>query len=190
MLHPALARALASAHIDDLHRAAARWHTIRLARGTRGGHFNRHTAIRLRVSGVDFVRPGRGHDANRDCSSSPMAMPIRRRRPLGAASRNRSGIEIVMSPLPMLRLNTRIGGSDSTPTTAFAGPRRCRFRTKGVTTPALARRARAGTNAGLATVDDVCLATRQVRVGQPPREIAMHSQDCGLLACGEGTRRA
>jgi hypothetical protein len=31
MLHPALARALASAHIDDLHRAAARWHTIRLA---------------------------------------------------------------------------------------------------------------------------------------------------------------
>jgi hypothetical protein len=30
MLHPALARALASAHIDDLHRAAARWHTIRL----------------------------------------------------------------------------------------------------------------------------------------------------------------
>jgi GMC oxidoreductase len=33
----------------------------------------------------------------------------------------------------MLRLNTRIGGSDSTPTTAFAGPRRCRFRTDRVT---------------------------------------------------------
>ena len=31
MLHPNLGRALASAHIDDLHRAAARWHTIRLA---------------------------------------------------------------------------------------------------------------------------------------------------------------
>ena len=31
MLHPALVRALAGAHIDDLHRAAARWHTIRLA---------------------------------------------------------------------------------------------------------------------------------------------------------------
>ena len=31
MLHPALARALASAHIDDLHRAATRRHTIRLA---------------------------------------------------------------------------------------------------------------------------------------------------------------
>ena len=30
-MHPALARALASAQIDDQHRAAARWHTIRLA---------------------------------------------------------------------------------------------------------------------------------------------------------------
>jgi YHS domain-containing protein len=34
------------------------------------------------------------------------------------------------------------------------------------------------------------LLLRQVRVGQPAREIAVHSQDCGLLACGEGTRRA
>ena len=33
MLHPVLARALATAHIEDLHRAAARWHTIRLAGG-------------------------------------------------------------------------------------------------------------------------------------------------------------
>jgi hypothetical protein len=32
MLHPALARELTTAHIDDLRRAAARWHTIRLAR--------------------------------------------------------------------------------------------------------------------------------------------------------------
>jgi hypothetical protein len=32
MLHPALARALATAHIEDLHRAAARRYTIRLAR--------------------------------------------------------------------------------------------------------------------------------------------------------------
>ena len=32
MLHPALARALATAHIEDLHRAAARRQTIRLAR--------------------------------------------------------------------------------------------------------------------------------------------------------------
>ena len=32
MLHPDLARALAAAHIEDLHRTAARRHTIRLAR--------------------------------------------------------------------------------------------------------------------------------------------------------------
>ena len=32
MLHPALARAVATAHIEDLHRAAARRHTVRLAR--------------------------------------------------------------------------------------------------------------------------------------------------------------
>jgi hypothetical protein len=32
MLHPALARALATAHIEDLHRAAARRHAIRVAR--------------------------------------------------------------------------------------------------------------------------------------------------------------
>lgn len=32
MLHPAFARALATAYIEDLHRAAARRHRIRLAR--------------------------------------------------------------------------------------------------------------------------------------------------------------
>ena len=31
MLHPALSQALATAHIEDLHRAAAHRHTIRLA---------------------------------------------------------------------------------------------------------------------------------------------------------------
>jgi hypothetical protein len=36
MLHPALTRALAAAHSEDLRRAAARRHTIRLAR--RVGH--------------------------------------------------------------------------------------------------------------------------------------------------------
>ena len=50
MLHPALTRALATARIEDLHRAAARWHTIRLARrepATRGGHSDRDTAVRV-----------------------------------------------------------------------------------------------------------------------------------------------
>ena len=50
--------------------------------------------------------------------------------------------------------------TSSTPTTAFASPRRCRFQTKGVTTTALAPRARPDTNAGLGTADDVCLASR------------------------------
>ena len=36
MLHPALTRALATAHIEDLHRAAAERRAIRLARG--GAH--------------------------------------------------------------------------------------------------------------------------------------------------------
>ena len=94
MLHPALTRALATAHIEDLHRAAARWHTIRLAR--RVAHEPRvaatsiaDTAIRLRAGRVDFVRPGRRHDTNRDYASSTMAMPILE----WAASRDRSGIE-------------------------------------------------------------------------------------------------
>jgi hypothetical protein len=50
MLHPAVGRALAVDHIEDLHRAAARWHTIglaRRARAARGGHSDRDTAIRV-----------------------------------------------------------------------------------------------------------------------------------------------
>jgi hypothetical protein len=37
MLHPALAQALATAHLEDLQRAAARRHTIRLARRSARG---------------------------------------------------------------------------------------------------------------------------------------------------------
>jgi hypothetical protein len=50
MLHPALARALATAHIEDQLRVAARWQTIRLARrarATRGGDSNRPPATRV-----------------------------------------------------------------------------------------------------------------------------------------------
>ena len=138
MLHPALARALATARIEDQLRAAARWRTIRLARRVAresrvaapptAGQRSTSTPTHVHVA-----RPGRRHETNRDCSSSRMAMAIRSRRPLRAESQNRSGIEIVMSPLPMLRPNARIGGSDSTLTTVFASPRRCRFRTRPVT---------------------------------------------------------
>jgi hypothetical protein len=50
MLHPDLARALATAHIEDLHRAAARRRAIRLARPVAHeprGHSNRDAAIRV-----------------------------------------------------------------------------------------------------------------------------------------------
>jgi hypothetical protein len=44
MLHPALAQALATAHVEDQLRAAARWQTIRrarrVARESRVAHFN------------------------------------------------------------------------------------------------------------------------------------------------------
>jgi hypothetical protein len=50
MLHPAVTHALATAHIEDLHRAAAGWHTIRLARrarATHGSNLKRTTATRV-----------------------------------------------------------------------------------------------------------------------------------------------
>ena len=47
MLHPALARALVTAHIDDQLRAAARWHTVRLARRARASRDVDFTAIRV-----------------------------------------------------------------------------------------------------------------------------------------------
>ena len=96
MLHPALTRALATAHIEDLlapprettdpPRPSCR------ARATRGGHSGRRTAIRVdSTTWAPRTRPR--HDTDRDSSSRLMAMPICRRRPLGAASRDRSGIE-------------------------------------------------------------------------------------------------
>jgi hypothetical protein len=53
----------------------------------------------------------------------------------------------------------RSSGGGNTP-----GPGDWPFRTEGVTTTALAPHARADANAGLATVDDVCLATRHAGV--------------------------
>ena len=50
MLHPVLARALVTAHTEDQLRAAARWHTIRLARrarATRDGDLDRRKTIRV-----------------------------------------------------------------------------------------------------------------------------------------------
>jgi hypothetical protein len=96
LLHPALARALTTARIEDQLRAAARWQTIRLARrarATRGGELQSPYSDPRRLDYVDSARPGPRDDTNRDSPSSPWAMPIGRRRPLGAASRDRPGIE-------------------------------------------------------------------------------------------------
>jgi hypothetical protein len=65
MLHPALSRALATARIDDLHRAAAQRHTIRLARSvTREPHMAATRRVQT-VSGRRWTgrrdgRPRRG----------------------------------------------------------------------------------------------------------------------------------
>lgn len=71
----------------------------------------------------------------------------------------------------------------------------CRFRTKGVTTTALAPRARADTNAGLVTVDDVRLASRQQRGGascRPPRPccVPSHPREAGAARLTIGSRAA
>jgi hypothetical protein len=83
MLHPALARALATAHVEDLHRAAA--------------------AAKLRPAKVPIVRSAstrlRGRRAPRADGMTPTeiphaalaGMPIRRRRPLIAGVKPREG---------------------------------------------------------------------------------------------------
>jgi hypothetical protein len=85
MLHSALARALATARIEDQVRAAARWHTIRLARrtrATRGGDLQSPDVDPRQPDYVDCARPGPRHDTSRDSPSDHVTMPIRRRRRL------------------------------------------------------------------------------------------------------------
>jgi len=57
MPHPALTQTLATAHIDDLHRAAARWRTIHLAR--RVAHESHAWRSRLVHSGAVEVKLAR-----------------------------------------------------------------------------------------------------------------------------------
>ncbi len=80
MLHPALARALATSHIEDQLRTAARWRTIRLARrarAKRGGDVQSPYSDPSRLDGVDSARPGPRADTNLDSPSSPLATPGR-----------------------------------------------------------------------------------------------------------------
>jgi hypothetical protein len=84
MLHPALSRALATAHIEDLHRAAAQRHTIRLACRVARAHVAARSIaiVRSAVHSTTWTPRGRRHDTNRDFSGGPIRTPIRRRHPL------------------------------------------------------------------------------------------------------------
>jgi len=97
MLHPALTRALATAHIEDLQRAAARSHAICLARDVLHQRELEEPSIAGRRSAWARLRGLRAarvrHSTNRDSASGPVAMHICPRRPLRAESRDRSGIE-------------------------------------------------------------------------------------------------
>jgi hypothetical protein len=97
MLHPALSRALATAHIEDLQRAAARSRAIRLARDVLQERQLEEPSIAGRRSAWAWLRGLRAaslrHSTNRDSASGPVAMPICPRRPLRAETRDRSGIE-------------------------------------------------------------------------------------------------
>jgi predicted exporter len=71
MLHPALSRALATAHIEDLHRAAAQRHTIRLAHSV--AH-EPHVVATSRVS----IFSGRFWAGRRDRRSRLDRLPMHR----------------------------------------------------------------------------------------------------------------
>lgn len=98
MLHPALARALATARVEDQLRAAARWRTIGRARrvGSESRDAAASTAGQRSTSTpthVHAARPAPRHETNRGSSSSRMAMAIQSSTSARAASRDRSGIE-------------------------------------------------------------------------------------------------
>jgi hypothetical protein len=97
MLHPTHARALATAHIEDLQRAAARSRAVRLPRDVLQERQLEEPSVVGRRSAWAWLRGLRAstmrHSTNRDSASGPVAMPICPGRPLGAESRNRQGIE-------------------------------------------------------------------------------------------------
>ncbi len=72
MLHPALTRALATAHIEDLRRAAARRHTIRLARRTAHEPHPAATPIAILRSASTRLRGRRVPQADRTIHGAPL----------------------------------------------------------------------------------------------------------------------
>ena len=72
MLHPALARAIATAHIEDLHRTAALTHAIRLAR--RVAHEPRAAATPIAILRSASIRL-RGRPAPQADGMTPTEIP-------------------------------------------------------------------------------------------------------------------
>jgi hypothetical protein len=94
MLHPALARALATAHIEDLQRAAARSHTIRLARRVVHGPRVASTPIAVLRSASTRLRGRRAPQADGVTRTEiPQAALWPCQPVLGVRSGSRAGID-------------------------------------------------------------------------------------------------
>ncbi len=98
MLHPAIARALATARVEDQLRAAARWRTIALAR--RVARESREAAAstaeqrsKQTPTHVRAALPAPRPETNRGSPSSRVAMAIQSSTSARATSRDRSGTE-------------------------------------------------------------------------------------------------
>ena len=96
-MHPALSEALATAHKEDLQRAAARSHATRIARDALQERQLEEPSIAGRRSAWARLRglraAGLRHNTNRDPANGPAGMPTCPRRPVRAATRDRPGIE-------------------------------------------------------------------------------------------------
>ncbi len=94
MLHPALHRELATAHIEDLHRAAAARHKVRLARRVAHAPHVAARPIAIVRSASTRIRGLRAPQADGMTPTeiphaAPVGMPIRRRRSLIAGLKPR-----------------------------------------------------------------------------------------------------
>ena len=95
-MHPALSERLATAHIEDLRRAAARSREIRLARDTRQRPLKEPSIGGWRSAWARLRRPRAAdlrHNTSRDSTGGPALMPTYPGRPLTVETRDRPGIE-------------------------------------------------------------------------------------------------
>jgi hypothetical protein len=106
MLHPALARALVTAHIEDQLRAASRWHTVRLARrarATRGGELQSPLSDPRRLDAVDHASQTRGMTR----TEIPQATPWPCKPVVDVRSGAQAGIDLASSTARPVSSHTR-----------------------------------------------------------------------------------